>query len=75
MLSYLEFSRKEAYTSLPIDFSWYHGKVDRGKAEDLLRRKHTGTYLVRDSSSIPGDFVLSVRYVSNLEYLKIVDSQ
>ena len=42
-------------------FAWYHGKVDRSRAEDLLRNKHTGTYLVRDSTSIPGDFVLSVR--------------
>ena len=49
------------WLSLLVACSWYHGKVDRSRAEDLLRNKHTGTYLVRDSSSIPGDFVLSVR--------------
>ncbi|XP_065192958.1 crk-like protein isoform X2 [Sycon ciliatum] len=47
-------------------YPWYHGKLDRQRAEDVLRNKRTGTYLVRDSSTIPGDYVLSVRENASL---------
>ncbi|CAG2220342.1 unnamed protein product [Mytilus edulis] len=36
---------------------WYHGSISRQRAEQLTRR--TGDFLVRDSSSHPGDFVLT----------------
>jgi proto-oncogene C-crk len=40
--------------------SWYHGPVDRIQAESLLHGRKSGLFLVRDSSTHPGDFVLSV---------------
>ncbi|XP_062504431.1 crk-like protein isoform X2 [Corticium candelabrum] len=42
------------------DFPWYHGRIDRGTTESILRGRRPGLFLVRDSTSCPGDFVLSV---------------
>ncbi|XP_035791172.1 tyrosine-protein kinase Shark-like isoform X2 [Anopheles albimanus] len=42
---------------------WFHGKITREEAEDLLRREGSeGVFLVRESSSSDGDFVLSVLF-------------
>jgi len=41
-------------------FRWYHGHLSGPNAEKLLReRDEPGTFLVRESLSKPGDFVLS----------------
>lgn len=41
-------------------FRWYHGHLSGPSAEKLLReRNEAGTFLVRESLSKPGDFVLS----------------
>lgn len=42
-------------------FSCYLGRVSRPTTEKYLQGRRPGTYLIRDSSSIPGDFVLAVR--------------
>lgn len=40
---------------------WYHGHMSGGQAETLLQAKgEPWTFLVRESLSQPGDFVLSV---------------
>lgn len=41
---------------------WYHGKISREAADELLKADGTqdGYFLVRDSSSVAGDFVLTV---------------
>lgn len=39
---------------------WYHGRIDRATADTILAGKRPGLYLVRDSSTCPGDYVLSV---------------
>ena len=41
--------------------SWYHGAIDRIKSEAVLYGRRPGLFLVRDSQTSPGDFVLSVR--------------
>lgn len=39
---------------------WYHGKLERGVAEERLRQAcMPGSYLVRESERRPGSFVLS----------------
>ena len=43
--------------------SWYHGPVDRLEAEACLVGQRPGVFLVRDSASSRGNYVLSVRYV------------
>lgn len=42
--------------------SWYVGTMTRQDAADLLEQERdSGVFLVRDSSSIPGDYVLCVK--------------
>jgi hypothetical protein len=38
---------------------WYHGKLNRREAEDKLRGCPSGSYVIRDSTSSPYDFVLT----------------
>lgn len=40
--------------------SWYHGAIDRIKSEAVLYGRRPGLFLVRDSQTSPGDYVLSV---------------
>lgn len=43
-------------------FSWYFGQMSRTEASDLLMgERECGTFLIRDSLSIQGDYVLCVR--------------
>ncbi|XP_060478202.2 tyrosine-protein phosphatase non-receptor type 11-like isoform X2 [Panthera onca] len=45
----------------PTSERWYHGHLSGQEAEQLLMEKgRPGTFLVRESRSKPGDFVLSV---------------
>lgn len=45
---------------------WYHGDLSRHAAEAmLLSNGRDGSYLLRDSQDRPGDYALSVRYVSS----------
>ncbi|XP_069506725.1 tyrosine-protein phosphatase non-receptor type 6 isoform X2 [Ambystoma mexicanum] len=45
----------------PTSERWYHGHLSGTKAEELLQQKgETWTFLVRESLSNPGDFVISV---------------
>lgn len=50
-------------------FSWYFGAMSRQDASDLLMgEKEGGVFLVRDSTSILGDFVLCVREDSKVSH-------
>ncbi|XP_065051192.1 crk-like protein [Rhopilema esculentum] len=50
-------------------YSWYHGKVSRNECEQLLnQRDRPGLFLVRDSNTIQGDYVLSVREVGKVSH-------
>jgi len=45
-----------------FDSRWFHGHITSKDAEKLLLDKgKNGSFLVRESNSKPGDFVLSVR--------------
>ncbi|XP_064384629.1 crk-like protein [Halichondria panicea] len=48
--------------------AWYHGAVDRASTESLLAGRRPGLFLVRDSSSCPGDYVLSVSENSKVSH-------
>lgn len=49
--------------------SWYFGSMSRTDATDLLMaEREGGVFLVRDSSTIPGDFVLCVREDSKVSH-------
>ncbi|XP_051242547.1 breast cancer anti-estrogen resistance protein 3 homolog isoform X1 [Dicentrarchus labrax] len=50
--------------------AWYHGPLSREAAESLLERD--GDFLVRDSSSSPGDYVLSCFWKDEPMHFKII---
>ena len=48
---------------------WYHGSITRAKAEKLLTQD--GHFLVRDSISQPGEFVLTARWTGGPLHFKV----
>lgn len=48
--------------------SWYWGKLNRQEAMPLLQGQRHGVFLVRDSTTIPGDYVLSVSENSKVSH-------
>uniref|UniRef100_A0A3Q3LQT7 Breast cancer anti-estrogen resistance protein 3-like n=1 Tax=Labrus bergylta TaxID=56723 RepID=A0A3Q3LQT7_9LABR len=50
--------------------AWYHGPLSREAAESLFERD--GDFLVRDSSSAPGDYVLSCFWKNGPLHFKII---
>uniref|UniRef100_A0A182J4E7 Tyrosine-protein kinase n=1 Tax=Anopheles atroparvus TaxID=41427 RepID=A0A182J4E7_ANOAO len=51
---------------------WFHGKISREEAEDILRREGgDGVFLVRESSSSEGDYVLSVLFKGEVVHYAI----
>lgn len=51
---------------------WFHGNLSGKEAEKLiLERGKNGSFLVRESQSKPGDFVLSVRTDDKVTHVMI----
>ncbi|KAK3608985.1 hypothetical protein CHS0354_020537 [Potamilus streckersoni] len=49
--------------------SWYFGPLNREETNNILMKaRENGTFLVRDSQSIKGDFVLSIKQDSNVNH-------
>jgi Ras GTPase-activating protein 1 len=47
-------------TFVKLSHRWYHGRLDRRIAEKRLNdRQQHGDYLIRESESKPGSYVLS----------------
>lgn len=57
-------------TEDPRSHAWYHGQLSREATESLFERD--GDFLVRDSSSAPGDFVLSCFWKNVPLHFKII---
>uniref|UniRef100_A0A3Q2Q3H1 Adapter molecule crk n=1 Tax=Fundulus heteroclitus TaxID=8078 RepID=A0A3Q2Q3H1_FUNHE len=53
--------------------SWYWGRLSRQEAVSLLQGQRHGVFLVRDSITIPGDYVLSVSENSKVSHYIIND--
>ncbi|KAK7912477.1 hypothetical protein WMY93_012688 [Mugilogobius chulae] len=53
------------------DEDWFHGRLDREQAESLL--SCSGDFLVRESSSASGQYVLSGREGETVRHLLLVD--
>eukprot|EP00112_Aurelia_sp_Birch-Aquarium-sp1_P010274 Seg2200.2 transcript_id=Seg2200.2/GoldUCD/mRNA.D3Y31 product="Crk-like protein" protein_id=Seg2200.2/GoldUCD/D3Y31 len=50
-------------------YSWFHGSISRNECESVLNQKERpGLFLVRNSSSSAGDYVLSVREVGKVSH-------
>ena len=53
------------YNVFLLRCSWYFGAMSRQDSTDLLMaEREGGVFLVRDSATIQGDYVLCVRYDS-----------
>ncbi|XP_027549977.1 breast cancer anti-estrogen resistance protein 3 isoform X1 [Neopelma chrysocephalum] len=50
-------------------YAWYHGRIPRQVAEDLVQRD--GDFLIRDSLSSPGNFVLTCQWKNTSQHFKI----
>ncbi|KAL3862311.1 hypothetical protein ACJMK2_008289 [Sinanodonta woodiana] len=56
----------------PTTERWFHGHISGKEAEkQLMEKGKLGSYLVRESQSKPGDFVLSVRSEDRVTHVKI----
>lgn len=51
---------------------WFHGKITRLEAEELLRPRENGLFLIRESTNYPGDFTISVCYGEKVEHYRIL---
>ncbi|XP_057655445.1 tyrosine-protein kinase CSK [Diorhabda carinulata] len=51
--------------------SWYHGKISRDEAENLLRPRSDGLFLIRESTNFPGDYTLCVCFQSKVEHYRV----
>lgn len=58
------------YTSLSA-YPWFHGAVSRHAGEQLLRSGITGSYLVRESESSPGQLSVTVRHLGRVYHYRI----
>ena len=54
-----------------MNFRWFHGHLSGKEAEKLLERGKNGSFLVRESQSKPGDYVLSVRSEDKVTHVMI----
>ena len=52
---------------------WFHGKISREHAEALLRNCVEGAYLIRESTTFPGDYTLCVAYTGIVEHYRILN--
>ncbi|CAJ0583363.1 unnamed protein product, partial [Mesorhabditis spiculigera] len=52
-------------------YSWYHGKISRAESEELLSSGINGSYLVRESESVPGQWSISVRHDARVYHYRI----
>lgn len=53
-------------------FSWFHGKISRQQAEELLNPREDGLFLVRESTNFPGDYTLCVSWEGKVEHYHII---
>uniref|UniRef100_A0A8C6UJT4 Tyrosine-protein kinase n=1 Tax=Neogobius melanostomus TaxID=47308 RepID=A0A8C6UJT4_9GOBI len=51
---------------------WFHGKISREQAEQLLHPPETGLFLVRESTNFPGDYTLCVSCDGKVEHYRII---
>uniref|UniRef100_H2YJW2 Tyrosine-protein kinase n=1 Tax=Ciona savignyi TaxID=51511 RepID=H2YJW2_CIOSA len=60
---------------VPINYivkNWFHGKISRSAAEDLLTPRKDGLFLVRESTNYPGDYTMCVSYAGDVEHYRVI---
>ncbi|XP_038050530.1 phosphatidylinositol 3,4,5-trisphosphate 5-phosphatase 2B-like isoform X2 [Patiria miniata] len=62
-----------AASDTPLAYPWYHGSITRLQTEEcLMRANKTGSFLVRDSESFKGAYVLSVLCEGRIYQYRII---
>ncbi|XP_058508622.1 GRB2-related adapter protein 2a [Solea solea] len=51
---------------------WFQENASRNDAEDLLRHKDIGEFVIRGSQSSPGEFSISVKHESDVQHFKVL---
>ena len=51
---------------------WFHGRITRQQAEELLQPPSDGLFVVRESTSFPGDYTLCVSFDNKVEHYHIM---
>ncbi|XP_028267849.1 GRB2-related adapter protein 2a [Parambassis ranga] len=51
---------------------WFRENASRNAAEDLLRYKDVGDFMIRGCQSSPGDFSISVKHESDVQHFKVM---
>ena len=51
---------------------WFHGKIPRQKAEEILKPRENGLFLVRESTNYPGDYTMCVCYEQKVEHYRVL---
>ncbi|CAJ1075892.1 GRB2-related adapter protein 2a [Xyrichtys novacula] len=51
---------------------WFQEDASRGAAEELLRYKDVGDFVIRGCQSSPGDFSISVKHESDVQHFKVM---
>nr|XP_009861279.1 tyrosine-protein kinase CSK [Ciona intestinalis] len=51
---------------------WFHGKITRSDAEDLLTPRKDGLFLVRESTNYPGDYTMCVSFAGEVEHYRVI---
>lgn len=73
-------SKVQRSATLPRDASgqvlpmpWFHGKITRETAEELLNQhgKKDGLYMIRESTNFPGDYTLCVCFEDTIDHYRI----
>jgi len=56
------------------EMPWFHGKIARERAEELLNAPNSpdGVFLVRESYNFPGDYTLCVCYQGKVEHYRVI---
>jgi hypothetical protein len=52
--------------------AWFHGKITRELAEELLQPRTEGLYLIRESTNFSGDYTLSVVANRLVDHYRII---
>ncbi|XP_028410970.1 guanine nucleotide exchange factor VAV2-like isoform X2 [Dendronephthya gigantea] len=55
-------------------YQWFVGKMGRDEAKELLEKLSDGTFLIRESTTVPGQYALSLKHKYNVKHIKIVVS-
>ncbi|XP_059205041.1 GRB2-related adapter protein 2a [Centropristis striata] len=51
---------------------WFQENASRSAAEDLLRHKDVGAFVIRGCQSSPGDFSISVKHENDVQHFKVM---